>query len=60
MAEPVLPCPFCGAFAFSEKREDDWGWVVQCGGCFSTSNLLDTEETAIVAWNKRIPLKEKN
>lgn len=55
MAEEItlLSCPFCGGKASLMWPDDLQTNQVVCIECFAGSNILDTKQQAIVAWNKR-------
>ena len=49
-------CPFCGgeASVHSAIYLGCSGYVVTCSGCGIETRLMDTEESAIWLWNKRV------
>ncbi|RLF44890.1 MAG: hypothetical protein DRN17_03625 [Thermoplasmata archaeon] len=59
----IKQCPFCGSDAVTEQYSSDQehlDWQVGCDGedtnCFGwlpRSESYDTEDEAIIAWNKR-------
>ena len=55
--EKLLPCPFCGAsgdsFVSVNKSYDNY--FVKCFECGAKSGVCEDEETAVDAWNRRIP-----
>lgn len=64
--EELKPCPFCGGKAeyYCEEHDwSDWGYIstakyydayVECEKCGARTELFDTKQEAIDAWNKRI------
>lgn len=60
----LKPCPFCGGEARTGYGLNDYNrWGVGCKSCSATveveewNGVEDTEENAIVAWNKRTEME---
>lgn len=49
----LKPCPFCEGEAEIKGRARYW---VECGKCFTTTDMYITVEQAIDAWNTRAEL----
>jgi len=67
MTDKLKPCPFCGndgsgpisealQIAMSEGHWNGTRWSVQCDKCTGTIGYVDSEESAITAWNTRAPV----
>lgn len=51
--EPVLkPCPFCGGEAGITAV--GWRWTIKCDTCYVETELYETPEEAVEAWNRRV------
>ena len=58
--DKLLPCPFCGSKHVElglYVRKRVFSTYVACVECFSKTNLFDTDEEAIKAWNTRKPME---
>ena len=60
MSEELKPCPFCGASARVELRQDDnYNYTVQviCNGCGCQTSIFfgdySSRQLSIEAWNRR-------
>lgn len=55
----LLPCPFCGCKAMLNSNFHK----VFCSNAFCTvmpqTQIFDTDEDAIKAWNRRVPVKDE-
>lgn len=51
MSDELKPCPFCGGKA--EIISGVGFFCVSCSSCCGETNLYNTEQDAIIAWNKR-------
>ena len=51
----LKPCPFCGGLAKITGSQycTDMRWVI-CKDCHASTTVLDSEEEAIEAWNRRV------
>ena len=50
-------CPFCGGEAGIYKRVLDWvtwDYKVKCSKCHCETDIYDTKQEVIEAWNKRV------
>ena len=47
----LKPCPFCGGEASQMVYKNEA--VVKCIVCDARTGILDTEEEAVEAWNRR-------
>lgn len=50
-------CPFCYGDAHIVDYDTSLGYWVECDNCEATSQLCQTEEAAVEAWNKRVELE---
>ena len=60
----LLPCPFCdGKARFIPRSKssdpiDHYHWAyVECDECSASTCFGKTDEEAIAAWNRRVPLE---
>lgn len=54
MAEPLLPCPFCGGRQAYPSHNSPF-WSVYCPGCDTEAvQFWETVDEAIAAWNHRV------
>jgi len=61
MEAKLIPCPFCGGEAQIEKTVPHLNPTQYFGHCLTCrieSDLYDTEEEAIKAWNKRVAFED--
>ena len=51
-------CPFCGGKAISRRRRPDHimngKYFISCAECKNKTGYYDSEEEAIMAWNRRV------
>ena len=50
-------CPFCGGEAKIYRRQLNWlldDYKVECCSCCCSTDIYDTKQEAIEAWNKRV------
>lgn len=56
--EELKNCPFCGGKAIIRRRNPDHimrdKYFACCTSCKNKTGYYDTEEEAVVAWNKRV------
>lgn len=48
----LKPCPFCGGAG--EIKYQFGNWYVKCKVCHVWTNLMETENAAILLWNRRV------
>lgn len=51
--EELEPCPFCGDIATLCKNTAS-KFIVECNECLAQTGEYEMEETAIIAWNRRV------
>ena len=56
--EKLKSCPFCGGNGriYTESyshRKNDIDYFIECRQCASCTDIFETEEDAIEAWNRR-------
>ena len=53
----LKPCPFCGSTGVDVTCEQPGGleWWVRCSECGGATDIFDTEQEAVAAWNLRTP-----
>ena len=49
----IKRCPFCGGDGKVWIYDYD-GWIIGCENCGTRTEIYDTEEEAIEAWNRRV------
>lgn len=50
-------CPFCGGEAIIGKRILDWAtwdYKIECSKCHCETDIYNTKQEVIEAWNKRV------
>lgn len=49
--DKLKPCPFCGGEAEIEDMKGEYSVI--CNTCFGASDICETKEETIAAWNRR-------
>lgn len=56
LTQDPIPCPFCGHKHTVIQPGASYGWKrVTCRGCGASGPEQRTEQSAIIAWDTRVP-----
>ena len=54
MENELKPCPFCGSKYIGIIIPIEKEYQVQCGDCYASASVEQTNKKAISVWNRRI------
>jgi len=52
----LMPCPFCGAYAFTVLNRSYQTWSIRCVDCSVQTCCCQNRIAAINLWNKRVKI----
>ena len=52
----LMPCPFCGHYAFFCRNTKEFTFTVMCSSCHIETSPQSTPEMAATKWNTRVKI----